>query len=289
MSCPHAELTIVSQEDPQRTVQTFIDLVQRHEQAFYSFVHKVHSKGEGLFDSLMSWIELFLNYVREGLPNPVDLDFILPHAPAERKLIMAEVDAVAHYHYKLKVAHEERVRRRFTKSNDAQSAEEAALVDSVVASLSIDDTTIGDATEIADEETDEDSEEEEPPSSAASSVQIQWNDDGSEGSHSQTNLAQPPKRNSVDAPRSSVDKIRSTFHSRGKSIEEPPSPPERRRPAKPAGLKKKKKARVQIEAAQMPELKAVRELRPLFVEIVSSPHNPLTTGEAHVDCPAARD
>lgn len=266
----------VSQEDPQRTVQTFIDLVQRHEQAFYSFVHKVHSKGEGLFDSLMSWVELFLNYVREGLPHPVDLDFILPYAPSERQAIMAEVDAVAHYHYKLKVAHEERVRRRFTKSSDAQTAEEAALVDSVVASLSIDDTTIGDAEEIADEDSEDESddEDEDAPSSAASSVQIQWNDDGSEGSRSQSSLAPPPKGlNSTDTPRSSVDRIRSTLHSHShrKSIDESlPSPPERRRPtSKPAGLKKKKKARVQIEAAQMPELKAIRELRPLFVEIVS--------------------
>ena len=47
-------------------VQTFIDLVERHEQSFYNFVHKVHAKGEGLFDSLMKWIQLFLSVFREG-------------------------------------------------------------------------------------------------------------------------------------------------------------------------------------------------------------------------------
>ena len=38
-------------------MQIFIDLIQRHEQSFYSFVHKVHSKGAGLFDSLTKWVE----------------------------------------------------------------------------------------------------------------------------------------------------------------------------------------------------------------------------------------
>jgi hypothetical protein len=74
---------IVNQEGPQWTVQTFIDLVQWHEQSFYSFVHKVHSKGKGFFDSLMHWIELFLTAVREGLGNPVSLEFLLPHTSQE--------------------------------------------------------------------------------------------------------------------------------------------------------------------------------------------------------------
>ncbi|KAJ4478105.1 hypothetical protein J3R30DRAFT_2860798 [Lentinula aciculospora] len=65
----------LTQEDPSRTVQAFVDLIQRHEQSFYSFVHKVHSKGEGLFDSLMRWIELFLTFMREGLGQPISLEF----------------------------------------------------------------------------------------------------------------------------------------------------------------------------------------------------------------------
>lgn len=148
----------VSQEDPQRTVQTFIDLVQRHEQAFYSFVHNVHSKGQGLFDSLMAWIELFLSYAREGIAQPLDLEFILPHGGETRAKIMAEVDAVAQYHYKLKVAHEEKVRRRFDKGVPA-SNDEAELLGSVMASLSIGETTMGDAEEIAEEESDDDDDE----------------------------------------------------------------------------------------------------------------------------------
>lgn len=143
----------MSQEDPQRTVQTFIDLVQRHEQSFYTFVHNVHSKGQGLFDSLMGWIELFLSYARSGLPQAVDLEFMLPAGGPEREKIMREVDAVAQYHYRLKVAHEEKIRRRFRR--EAAGEEEAALLDSVMASLSLGDTVLAEGGEMEEEESEE--------------------------------------------------------------------------------------------------------------------------------------
>ena len=106
----------------------------------------------------MSWIELFLNYARSGLDQKVDLEFILPHAGEERAAIMAEVDAIAQYHYKLKLAHEEKVRRRF-QSSEGQTDEEAALVGSVLISLNLDQAALGGAGDIADEEDDETDEE----------------------------------------------------------------------------------------------------------------------------------
>jgi hypothetical protein len=147
----------VSQEDSHRTVQTFIDLIQRHEQAFYSFVHKVHSKGESLFDSLMKWIELFLTVIREGLGDPVSLEFLLPHTGPERASIMEEVDAVALYHYKLKVVYEDKLRKRFGKvqgQNDADAEDEAtaALVNGVVGELSFGELVKGDADDVAAED-----------------------------------------------------------------------------------------------------------------------------------------
>lgn len=157
--CTH-RLILVSQEDPHRTVQTFIDLVQRHEQAFYNFVHKVHSKGEGLFDSLMRWVELFLTVVREGLGEPISLEFLLPHTGQERTAILAEVDAVAIYHYKLKVAYEDKIRRRFGKVQgqtgaDAEDEATQALVQGVVGEISFGELVQGDADDLAAEETDD--------------------------------------------------------------------------------------------------------------------------------------
>ncbi|CAA7259770.1 unnamed protein product [Cyclocybe aegerita] len=189
----------LSQVDPHATVQAFIDLVQRHEQAFYNFVHKVHSKGEGLFDSLMHWIELFLTVVREGVGNPVSLEFLLPHAGKERDDIIAEVDKVALYHYKLKVLYEDKLRRRFGRAqgsngqSDADAEDEATqtLVNSVVGEISFGELVSGDAIDVAAEETDE---EDDSSSEEYTSSEYETNDDsdGSESTRGSTRAATTP-------------------------------------------------------------------------------------------------
>lgn len=178
-----AEASVTSAAvDPQKTVTTFMDLVQRHEGAFYHFVHSVHSKGEDLFDGLMRWIELFLNFIREGLnPDGITLDFLLPQGEDERQAIMQEIDAVIDYHRALKIAHHERLRRRLIKGEAAGAAsyttgsgvvgspgqvgfgvsnagEEAAFVDGVLKNLSM--TGVADDIDDLNAEEDEDSEEE---------------------------------------------------------------------------------------------------------------------------------
>ncbi|KAJ7638835.1 hypothetical protein FB45DRAFT_1023592 [Roridomyces roridus] len=185
----------LSQEDPKRTVQAFIDLIERHEQAFYSFVHKVHSKGEGLFDSLMRWIELFLTVVREGLGDPISLEFMLPHKGQERHDILAEVDKVALYHYKLKVIYEDKLRRRFGKAqanatqNDADAEDEVtkALVDGVAEEISFGELIQGDAIDLAAEESDEDSDDSSDyESSSSGSDSDSEEEDSSEESSEET-------------------------------------------------------------------------------------------------------
>lgn len=150
------------QEDPQHTVQAFIDLMQRHEQSFYYFVHKVHSKGEGLFNSLMQWIEMFLTVMREGLGDPLSLEYLLPHSGKERSDILGEVDKVALYHYKRKMVYEDKLRRRFGNAQghrDADAEEEATqvLVNGVLGELDL--GNFADQDSVA-EETDEDAEDE---------------------------------------------------------------------------------------------------------------------------------
>ncbi|OAX43474.1 hypothetical protein K503DRAFT_140414 [Rhizopogon vinicolor AM-OR11-026] len=154
----------MSEVDPQVTVQTFIDLVGRHEQAFYSFVHKVHANGKGLFESLMRWIELFLTIIREGIGSPVSLEFLLPHGGQERTNIVNEIDEVARYHYKLKIAHEEKLRRRFRRAqgqDDADAEDEAtqALVHGVVGEIDFGELVQSDALDLAAEDTDDESDE----------------------------------------------------------------------------------------------------------------------------------
>ena len=146
----------VSQEDPHKTVQAFVNLVRRHEQMFYNFVYKVHSRGGSLFDNLMKWIELFLTIVRDGIGDQTSIEFLLPHTGQEREAIIKEIDDVALYHYKLKLAHEDKLRRRFGRTqgqNDADAEDEAtaALVQGVVNDISFGALIDGDAEDLAAE------------------------------------------------------------------------------------------------------------------------------------------
>jgi hypothetical protein len=290
--------SIVSQQDPSRTVQTFIDLVQRHEQAFYTFVHNVHSKGSGLFDSLMAWIELFLSYARDGLPEPVDLEFLLPDSGPQRRAIMAEVDAVAQYHYRLKLAHEEKIRRRFEKgpagTNDLdivtgiEESDEAELLGTVMSNLHIPDTAVDmiDDDESSDED-DDDEEDDEGHDSDRDSVAS-----GAKGYKQSPLLAPVPDHFGPNAP-SEKDRRGSTSSNTGKSgfhrmrhsidFSRPSSADKEKEAASTSAAKgnesprrsprpkmsKKKRKRMQLEAEIAPETKAIEEMRPLFMEIVS--------------------
>ena len=178
-----AEANVTSNNvDPQRTVTIFMELVARHEASFYNFVHQVHSKGEDLFDGLMHWIELFLNFIREGLnPDGLTLDFLLPHAGQEREDVMKEIDSIVEYHRTLKIAHHERLRRRLIKGEVSGAAsyvtgsgvvgspgqvgfgavvdkqQDAAFVDGVLQNLSM--SGVADDIDDLNAEDDEDSEE----------------------------------------------------------------------------------------------------------------------------------
>ena len=123
---------------------------------FYSFVYKVHSRGGSLFDDLMKWIELFLTVVRDGIGDQTSIEFLLPHTGQDREAIMKETDDVALYHYKLKLAHEDKVRRRFGRTQkqstaDAEDEAAAALVQGVVNDISFGDLIDGDAEDLAAE------------------------------------------------------------------------------------------------------------------------------------------
>lgn len=154
-------VSLVNQEEPSRTVELFINLVSRHEQAFYHFIHKVQSKGEGLFDSLMRWVELFLTFMREGVAQDgerISLEFLLPHTGNERVGILEEIDAVALYHYRLKVAYEAKIRKRFMQEGGTPTGEELAaetVAGDVIGDLQFGSLLKGDTEDIYAEDEDE--------------------------------------------------------------------------------------------------------------------------------------
>jgi hypothetical protein len=283
----------VSQANPHQTVQTFIDLVARHEQAFYGFVHKVHSKGEGLFDSLMKWIELFIGLMREGFGQPLSLEFILPHAGGEERAdIIREVDAVALYHYKLKLAHEDKIRKRFGRSANANASvedqEEAAAQEfmaDIVRDMQFSDVVRGEAgdlgvqsesgSEFDTDETDEtDSSGEDSESSSGTGTAESGGNtvppntapllerQPSTSAKGRSSLDVPPRAKSgaLRQARSFSHDIPSSAKKDNtggrKPLRSSPTPAPRRRKAPANTLKE-------------PELKLLPGLLPLFVELVS--------------------
>lgn len=133
----------------------FIDLVERHEQNFYNFIHRVHANGQDLFDNMMRWVELFITLFRDGVGGQaVSLEFLLPHSGPERLAVMKEIDEVALYHYKLKLAHEDKLRRRFGKAQgqaeaDAEDETTQMLVNGVVNELSFGELANGEVEDMA--------------------------------------------------------------------------------------------------------------------------------------------
>ena len=166
--------------DPHKTVQTFVDLVARHEERFYHFVHSVHSKGEGLFDSLMRWIERFINFVRDGLPQPIALEFLLPHGGQERANVLAEVDEIVNYHRKLKLAHHERMRRRLVKGEASDRDADVEFVNEVMNNLNI-TNVMGDVSEMQQEESDDEDDDASESSSYEDALAEQERQQGNNG------------------------------------------------------------------------------------------------------------
>lgn len=125
----------LSYADPGKTVQNFVDLVARHEARFYSFVHQVHSKGSGLFDGLMHWIELFINFIRgpdvggistgkqrRGI-GEIDLEVCLPAGGEERLKALLEIDAVVVHAYRLKMIRDLKTRRKLADKQVEEAAD----------------------------------------------------------------------------------------------------------------------------------------------------------------------
>ncbi len=292
----------MSQEDPSRTVKLFISLVSRHEQAFYSFVHKVHSKGEGLFDSLMKWIELFLTFTREGVAGGqerISLECILPHKGKEREEILKEVDEVALYHYKLKVAYEAKVRRRFQRQTGATMEEEQAaqaLIDNVIGELQFGQLIKGDAEDLfAEDDEDESSEEysddEETENETEEDSEVMTTSSGSASSDSSNPSS---RRSSVEIEPSYLHSVGSSSGGDGKPIlaetnsqraqsfdlDKPlPPPPQsehRRngsdddhRSSNGSVFRLRTRGKTDQAVVEPPELRSIPKLLPIFVEMVS--------------------
>ncbi|KAI9374751.1 hypothetical protein BJX61DRAFT_540455 [Aspergillus egyptiacus] len=112
--------------DPNQTVQAFIDLCERHQGSLYKFVHEVHLHDNGLFGSLMAWIEDILNFLRNGpaggkldmnalFRGAKDVGQINPDAARE------EIDRLIKWHEDRKQWHLNKTRQKMAAEGTASS------------------------------------------------------------------------------------------------------------------------------------------------------------------------
>ncbi|KAI6113658.1 hypothetical protein EV401DRAFT_2103590 [Pisolithus croceorrhizus] len=230
----------LSQTDPTQTVQAFVDLVSRHEQAFYTFVHKVHSKGAGLFDGLMRWVEELLTIARDGVGTDtevekaayrISLETLLPAGNEERAAILEEVDQVVRYHYALKVVHEERVRRQFWRSEargekgsgedaDAATTKQAeAFAHSVAREIGIGELTSGNENEFsADTDGEDDDDDDEDDESDATDEEEDSSEFETDSEERETSEESLPSKQSFPKPIASPTKAVAHSGSSGPAV-----------------------------------------------------------------------
>ncbi|KAJ5161231.1 hypothetical protein N7492_006623 [Penicillium capsulatum] len=110
--------------DPNQTVQAFIDLCARHEDNFYKFIHEVHIHDNGLFQSLMSWIEEILDFLRKGPQGgKMDMNALFQGAVGvgqiNKEIALTEINALIKWH-------EDRKRWHLSKTRQKMAAEGTA-------------------------------------------------------------------------------------------------------------------------------------------------------------------
>ncbi|KAI7902162.1 uncharacterized protein BX663DRAFT_436291 [Cokeromyces recurvatus] len=114
-----------SMEDITNTTQPFIDLVERHENDFYQFVHNVHAQDKSkLFDNLLRYVDSLFAFVAKGLSKRIDLEQIVNeagiHEDDEYTALKQEIDSLCRYHYKRKQRHLDRKRQKLINTSDEQ-------------------------------------------------------------------------------------------------------------------------------------------------------------------------
>lgn len=165
----------LSETQPRHMVQVFVDLVQRHEQMFYHFIHQVHAKGPELFDQLVRWVEQFVEYMRDptaeaapvGGLGLVDLAACLPRHAHERAQVFHEVDRVVHDAYERKLKRELKTQRKLARRAVATAGDEpdetmGAAHDPVAEALSEQfgfHSMFGQVADVEAEESDEESDD----------------------------------------------------------------------------------------------------------------------------------
>lgn len=101
------------------TAQPFVDLVQRHEQKFYRFVHDVHAQDKThLFDDLLRYIDHVSSFALHGFKGNATLDMqsLVDASSVASQELGDEIDRVCHYNQQRKELHAARQRAKLVQT-----------------------------------------------------------------------------------------------------------------------------------------------------------------------------
>ncbi|KAK5127110.1 hypothetical protein LTR85_008470 [Meristemomyces frigidus] len=114
--------------DPNQTVQSFIDLCERHEEDLYKFIHEVHIHDNGLFDKLMTWIEGILDFLRNGPRSGGKLDMnalflgAVEGRVVEGEKAVREINSLIKWQMARKRWHQDKTRQKMATAGNAGAA-----------------------------------------------------------------------------------------------------------------------------------------------------------------------
>ncbi|KAJ5886908.1 uncharacterized protein N7473_009582 [Penicillium subrubescens] len=154
--------------DPNQTVQAFIDLCARHEDNFYKFIHEVHLHDNGLFQSLMSWIEEILEFLRKGpRGGKMDMNALFQGAvgvgQVDKDVALEEIDALIKWQEDRKRWHLNKTRQKMAAEGTAgETIPGTATFNSSDFGLDeadLEDLTISDEASDSEDENEEDDED----------------------------------------------------------------------------------------------------------------------------------
>ncbi|KAL8870218.1 MAG: hypothetical protein Q9174_003686 [Haloplaca sp. 1 TL-2023] len=113
--------------DPNQTVQSFIDLCARHQDAFYKFVHEVHVHDNGLFSQLMGWLEGILEFLRHGPKGgKLDMNALFQGAiemhQVDKTAAIQEIDHLIKWQEDRKKWHQDKTRQKMAAEHSSSSS-----------------------------------------------------------------------------------------------------------------------------------------------------------------------
>jgi len=157
--------------DPNQTVQSFIDLCERHEDDLYKFIHEVHTHDNGLFDKLMTWIEGILDFLRSGPRNggKLDMNALFLGSIEMRQIDMdkavREINSLIKWQMARKRWHQDKTRQKMASGDTAGNQLPAGLTatfkpgDFGLNAMDLQDLDMGDEDDEDGLSSDEDEEE----------------------------------------------------------------------------------------------------------------------------------